>query len=102
MAENIELIVLSFITAFAILGFRKAMEPGHIAQQLGYLADDINIGDKIWLKCLISPLFGCEYCMSSVWTISVHLIFTDFNLAHAIFGILVTCGIIVTLRHESN
>lgn len=102
MAENIELIVLSFITAFAILGFRKAMEPGYILDFFSLFVDYLESTETTWLRHIFAPWFLCEYCMSSVWTIGVHSAFTDFNLTHAIFGILVTCGIIVTLRHESN
>ena len=93
MATDIQqIILLSILTAFAILGFRKAMQPDYILSWFREILE--NIEDVP----ILNPLFLCEYCMSSVWTLSVHFIFWELNLFSAIFGILVTCGLITILN----
>lgn len=97
MATDIEQIIwLSLMTALAILGFRKAMQPDYI---LSWFREILEESEHTFI---LKPLFLCEYCMSSFWTILVHLLFWDFNLINLMFGILVTCGLVVIFNHDSN
>jgi hypothetical protein len=93
-----EVLIISFITALSILGFRKAMEPGYI---LNFWAEIVESSEGL-VKRLLTPLFLCEYCMSSIWTIGISLMFGQTNPIHIGIGILVTCGIVVYLQHERN
>jgi hypothetical protein len=93
-----EVLIISFITALSILGFRKAMEPGYILGFLSTFAETL----KEWQTLLLTPIILCEYCMSSVWTILISLILGQTNPIHIGIGILVTCGIVVYLQHERN
>lgn len=96
MATDIEQIIgLSILTALAILGFRKAMQPDYI---LSWFREILEESEHTFI---LKPVFLCEYCMSSAWTIIVHLIFWDFDLINILFGILVTCGLVVIFNHDN-
>jgi hypothetical protein len=96
--EVTKIILISYLTAKAIIGFRKAMEPDYILGFLSTFAETL----KEWQTLLLTPIILCEYCMSSVWTILISLVFGQTNPIHIGIGILVTCGIVVYLQHERN
>ena len=99
MQQLIETLLLSLLTAFAILGYNKASQPDYILGDWQNAIIDIAGSDK-YLHWLLTPIFLCPYCMSSFWTIVAHLFLAEtFNPFYVILGIFATCGI-VTLKPE--
>jgi len=95
----IETLILSLLTAFAILGYHKASQPDYILASFHNAIIELSYKAK-WLHFVLTPLFLCPYCMASFWTIFVHFAFAEsFILPHVIFGIFATCGV-VTLKPE--
>lgn len=77
-----------------ITGFYVASQPGYLLEYpKGWIA---TLFDRIlgkYSKPLQKPLWGCMLCMSSLWTISLSLLFGWFSLIELPFAILTVCAI---------
>ena len=99
MQQLIETLILSILTGLAILGYNKASQPDFILGDWQNAIIEIAGSDK-YLHWILTPLFLCPYCMSSVWTIVAHLTLAEsFNPVFVILGIFAACGT-VTLKPE--
>ena len=77
-----------------ITGFYIACQSGYVLEYpKGWIQ---TLLDKVfgkYSKYIQKPLFGCMLCMSSVWTISLSLVFGWFTLFELPFAILIVCAI---------